>query len=103
MRIMYDLASLFRPLHDETLQFRREHSMGEVHYVWANPDSPLQQIALSSLVEAMDRLNMFGIARWVNKDDSEPKMGVLAPCQFQKVDCFLWVQVLHRFSFQRCV
>ena len=41
----------------------------------------------------MDKLNMFAITRWVNRDGSEPKMGVLAPCRFEKIDCFLWVQV----------
>jgi ATP-dependent DNA helicase 2 subunit 2 len=74
--------------------------MGEVHYVWANPDSPQQQVALSSLVEAMDQLNMYAITRWVTRDQSDPKMGVLAPCRFQKVDCLLWVQVLCRFASQ---
>jgi ATP-dependent DNA helicase 2 subunit 2 len=74
--------------------------MGEVQYVWANPDSPQQQVALSSLVKAMDRLNMYAIARWVTRDMSDAKMGVLAPCRFQKVDCLLWVQVLCRFASQ---
>ncbi|KAH9075752.1 SPOC domain-like protein [Lactarius deliciosus] len=73
--------------------FRREHSIGEVQYVWADPRSPPQQVALSSLVKAMDKLNMYAITRWVNRDGSDPKMGVLAPCRFQKVDCFLWVQM----------
>lgn len=36
---------------------------------------------------------MYAIARWVARDNTEPKMGVLAPCRFQKVDCLLWVQV----------
>jgi ATP-dependent DNA helicase 2 subunit 2 len=87
------------PPYDNTLQFRREHSMGEVQYVWADPRSPPQQVALSSLVQAMDNLNMYAITRWVSRDNSEPKMGVLAPCRFQKVDCFLWVQVLRLFCF----
>ncbi|KAF8480890.1 SPOC domain-like protein [Russula ochroleuca] len=73
--------------------FRREHSMSEVQYVWADPRSPPHQVALSSLVGAMDKLNMYAIARWVSRDNLEPKMGVLAPCRFQKVDCFLWVQM----------
>jgi len=67
--------------------------MGEVQYVWADPRSPPQQVALSSLVAAMDKLNMYAITRWVNRNMSEPKMGVLAPCRFQNVDCFLWVQM----------
>ncbi|KAI0039555.1 SPOC domain-like protein [Auriscalpium vulgare] len=73
--------------------FRREHAMGEVQYVWADPGKPQEQVALSSLVRAMDKLNMYAITRWVTKNGSDPKMGVLAPCRFEKVDCFLWVQM----------
>jgi ATP-dependent DNA helicase 2 subunit 2 len=67
--------------------------MSEVQYVWADPSSPPHQVALSSLVGAMCELKMYAITRWVSRDNSEPKMGVLAPCRFEKVDCFLWVQV----------
>lgn len=42
----------------------------------------------------MNNLNMYAITRWVSRDNSEPKMGVLSPCRFEKVDCFLWVQVI---------
>ncbi|KAI0286720.1 SPOC domain-like protein [Russula aff. rugulosa BPL654] len=73
--------------------FRREYSMSEVQYVWADPSSPPHQVALSSLVGAMCELKMYAITRWVSRDNSEPKMGVLAPCRFEKVDCFLWVQM----------
>ncbi|KAI0063150.1 SPOC domain-like protein [Artomyces pyxidatus] len=73
--------------------FRRDLAMGEVQYLWADPSSPQQQVALSSLVRAMDKLNMYAIARWVTRDGADPKMGVLAPCRFDKVDCFLWVQM----------
>lgn len=73
--------------------------MGEVQYVWADPRSPAHQVALSSLVGAMDELNMYAIARWVARDNAEPKMGVLAPCRFQKVDCLLWVQVCASIVF----
>jgi len=47
----------------------------------------------------MDDLNMYAITRWVSRENSEPKMGVLAPCRFEKVDCFLWVQVLRLLLF----
>jgi ATP-dependent DNA helicase 2 subunit 2 len=33
------------------------------------------------------------IARWVTKDGADPKMGVLSPSIFDKVDCLLWVQM----------
>lgn len=90
---------IFHFPYDDTLQFRREHAMSEVQYVWADPSSPSHQVALSSLVGAMFQLKMLAITRWVSKDNSEPKMGVLYPCQFKKVDCFCWVQVCGLFLF----
>lgn len=80
--------------------------MGEVQYIWADPSSPNQQVAMSSLIQAMlsadkhdpkkkdkSHYPYFAIARWCNKDGSDPKMGVLQPCRSEKVDYFLWVQV----------
>ena len=67
--------------------------MGEVQYVWADPNCGSQQITLSSLVQAMLSRGVAAIARWSQKDGSDPKMGVLIPREFEKVDCFLWVQV----------
>lgn len=74
-------------------QFRREWPMGEVQYIWADPDSPIQQVALSSIVQAMYEKGSMAIARWVSRDGMDPKMGVLEPTVFDGVDCFLWVQV----------
>ena len=73
--------------------FRRELEMGEVYYVWADPASPMQQVALSSIVQAMYEKGVMAIARWVSRDDMDPKMGVLYPSVFEEVDCLLWVQV----------
>ncbi len=73
--------------------FRRELSMGEVYYVWADPASPMQQVALSSIVQAMYEKGTMAIARWVSKDDMDPKMGVLCPSVFAEAECLLWVQV----------
>ncbi|GLB36606.1 putative SPOC domain-like protein [Lyophyllum shimeji] len=73
--------------------FRRELSMGEVQYVWADPASAQQQVALSSIVQAMYEKNVMAIARWVTKDGMDPKMGVLTPVVLEEVDCFLWVQM----------
>ncbi|TFK76643.1 SPOC domain-like protein [Pluteus cervinus] len=73
--------------------FRRELSMGEVQYIWANPDLPQAQVALSSIVQAMDEKGSMAIARWVTKDGMDPKMGVLMPTSFEKVDCLLWAQM----------
>ncbi|KAF8887717.1 SPOC domain-like protein [Infundibulicybe gibba] len=73
--------------------FRRELAMGEIQYIWADPGSPRQQVALSSIVQAMYEKNVMAIARWVSRDGMDPKMGVLAPTVFDKVDCFLWSQM----------
>ncbi|OSD05649.1 SPOC domain-like protein [Trametes coccinea BRFM310] len=73
--------------------FRREFSMGEVYYVFADPTSPMQQVALSSLVRAMDEQHVAAIARWTKTDKSDPKMGLLWPSGYEDTDCFLWVQM----------
>ncbi|KAL0945550.1 hypothetical protein HGRIS_014711 [Hohenbuehelia grisea] len=73
--------------------FRRELSMSEIQYVWADPSQPQQQVALSSTVQAMFVKGVMAIARWVTKDGMDPKMGVLAPCVFEKVECLLWAQM----------
>lgn len=73
-----------------TKNFRRELSMGEIQYVWADPSSPQQQVAISSIVQAMYEKEVMAIARWVTKDGMDPKMGVLWPTRFDKVDCLLW-------------
>ncbi|KAI8983219.1 SPOC domain-like protein [Trametes punicea] len=73
--------------------FRRELAMGEVYYVWADPASPMQQVALSSIVQAMNDGEVAAIARWVKTDKGDPRMGVLWPSVFDDIDCFLWVQM----------
>jgi ATP-dependent DNA helicase 2 subunit 2 len=67
--------------------------MGEVQYIWADPGSPGQQVALSSIVRGMARAKVMAICRLVSRDGMDPKMGALTPCTFEKVDCLLWVQV----------
>ncbi|KAK0198079.1 SPOC domain-like protein [Armillaria mellea] len=74
-------------------RFRHELSMGEIQYVWADPSSPQQQVALSSIVQAMYEKGVMAIARWVTKDGMDPKMGVLSPAIFDKVECLLWAQM----------
>ncbi|KAI0327975.1 SPOC domain-like protein [Cubamyces sp. BRFM 1775] len=73
--------------------FRRELSMGEVYYVWADPASPMQQVAVSSIVKGMIEEKVVAITRWVKSDDGDPRMGVLWPSIFEEIDCFLWVQM----------
>ena len=74
-------------------QFWREHPMGEVSYVWADPGAPAQQDALSGIVQAMADRRVLAIARRVSADGMEPRMGVLAPSVFERIDCLLWVAV----------
>ncbi|KAG2023769.1 Ku80 [Coprinopsis cinerea AmutBmut pab1-1] len=72
--------------------FRRELSMGEVTYIWPGTNAP-DQLALSSLIQAMYNSQKYAIARWVLRDNSDPKMGVLAPCVWDNIDCLLWVRM----------
>ncbi len=67
--------------------------MSEVQYVWADPTSGKQQVIFSSLVQAMLIREVAAIVRWVSREGMDPKMGVLIPREFERVDCFLWVQV----------
>jgi ATP-dependent DNA helicase 2 subunit 2 len=38
----------------------------------------------------MEADKKMAIARWVSRDGMDPKMGVLVPSNFDKVDCLLW-------------
>lgn len=67
-----------------------------MHYVWADPSSAREQIAFSSIVQAMFEKQAMAITRWVSKSD--PKMGVMMPRVMENVDCFLWVQVRFHIS-----
>lgn len=62
-----------------------------MQYVWADPKSAREQVAFSSMVQAMSERDVMAIARWVGRSD--PKMGVMMPRTMESVDCFLWVQV----------
>ncbi|KAK7064784.1 SPOC domain-like protein [Favolaschia claudopus] len=73
--------------------FRRELSLGEIQYVWGDPAQPEQQVAISSIAQAMYEKNAMAIARWVTKDGMDAKMGVLAPCIADGIDCLLWSQM----------
>lgn len=88
IRLLFSQRSLtFR------VQFRREHAMGEVSYIWADPSSAQQQIALSSIVQGMYEKGVMAIARWVSRDGADPKMGVLSPNMASDADSLLWVAV----------
>ncbi|KAJ7171774.1 SPOC domain-like protein [Mycena crocata] len=73
--------------------FRRELCLGEIQYVWGDPAQPEQEVAISSIAQAMYEKNAMAIARWVSKDGMDAKMGVLAPCIAEGIDCLLWAQM----------
>ncbi|KAJ7102505.1 SPOC domain-like protein [Mycena belliarum] len=73
--------------------FRRELCLGEIQYVWGDPAQPEQEVAISSIAQAMYEKDAMAIARWVSKDGMDAKMGVLAPCIAEGVDCLLWAQM----------
>ncbi|KIK66132.1 hypothetical protein GYMLUDRAFT_158553 [Collybiopsis luxurians FD-317 M1] len=71
-------------------KFRREYSMGEIQYIWANPDNASAQCALSSMVQAMYEKGVLAVGRWISGDGRDPKMGVMSPTLFEEVHCLLW-------------
>ncbi|CAK5280012.1 unnamed protein product [Mycena citricolor] len=87
--------------------FRRELSMGEIQYVWGDPNQPESQVAISSIARAMDQAGkeMMAIARWVTADERDAKMGVLFPSvNDEGADCLLWAQMpfaddVRRYTF----
>lgn len=70
--------------------------MGEVFYVYAGQHSIPDQLAFSSIVQAMAVKGVLAIARMVTRDGLDPKMGVLSPIVWDKVDVLTWVQVCPR-------
>ncbi|CAE6456567.1 unnamed protein product [Rhizoctonia solani] len=84
-------------------KYRRHFSIGEVQYIYADVGSSRAQVAFSSIVHAMFKQGLMALVRWVNRDDSDPKMGV---CKAEpgEVDYMMWVQVpfaedIRRYSF----
>ncbi|OCH84687.1 ku80-like protein [Obba rivulosa] len=75
--------------------FKRWQEMGEVYYVFADPDSPMQQVALSALVRAMAaKQSKLAIARWVRTNGADPKMGVMWPMVVEdQIDYLMWVRM----------
>ncbi|KAF7319822.1 Ku domain-containing protein [Mycena kentingensis (nom. inval.)] len=74
--------------------FRREHAMGEVYYIWGDPKRPLEQVAMSSIAQGMYEKGVMGIARWVSsKDGSDAKMGVVIPGIADGVDYLMWTHM----------
>ncbi|KAE9397612.1 SPOC domain-like protein [Gymnopus androsaceus JB14] len=81
-------------------KFRRDWAMGEIQYIWGNPDNATAQCAISSIAQAI----------WVTGDGRDPKMGVMSPAFFnneeenKRVDCLLWAPMpfqddIRRYTF----
>ncbi|KAG8758277.1 ATP-dependent DNA helicase II subunit 2 [Ceratobasidium sp. 423] len=82
--------------------YPRHFSMGEIQYIYADVGSSRAQVAFSSIVHAMFKKHLMALVRWVNRDDSDPKMGV---CRAEpgEVDCMMWVQVPFSEDIRRYV
>ncbi len=52
--------------------------MGEVYFLWSDPDSTKSQIVFSSLVQGMRAENRTMLVRWVQKADAAPRVGMAA-------------------------
>ncbi|KIJ59827.1 hypothetical protein HYDPIDRAFT_118081 [Hydnomerulius pinastri MD-312] len=73
--------------------FNRSYPMSELSYIYGSPSSAPDQLAFSSIVQAMYEKGVLAIARMVLRDGADPKMGVLSPVVWEKVDVLLWVQM----------
>ncbi|KAI5986333.1 SPOC like C-terminal domain-containing protein [Pisolithus albus] len=92
MWLLHEEKRMFCAAHaDHT--FNRSYPLSEVFYVFATPTSAPDQIAFSSIVQAMYERGVLAIARMVRSDGTEPKMGVLSPIVWPKVDLLLWAQM----------
>jgi hypothetical protein len=68
--------------------------MGEVRFIWSEPDNHSSQIQLSALVQAMNAKDFVAIVRSVDKANSQPKVGVYRPAiDGDELHYFYWVQV----------
>ncbi|CUA73760.1 ATP-dependent DNA helicase II subunit 2 [Rhizoctonia solani] len=72
--------------------YQRHFSLGEVQYIYADVGSSRAQVAFSSIVHAMFKKGFMAVVRWVNRDDSDPKMGI---CKAEpgEADYMMWVQI----------
>lgn len=73
---------------------QRHQEMGEVYYIWPDPDSISSQVQLSALVQAMLDKEAVAITRWVARDNSPPKVGLAkASIDADGVEHLYWVQL----------
>lgn len=56
--------------------YRRQLHMGETWYVFGSNDNYKAQIQMSSLIQAMARMDKYAIVRYVRTNGSEPKVSI---------------------------
>jgi ATP-dependent DNA helicase 2 subunit 2 len=72
---------------------RRYQEMGEVRFIWAEPDNHNSQIQLSAIVQAMVQKDYVAVVRTVDKHNSPPKIGVCKPViDADQLHYLYWVQ-----------
>jgi ATP-dependent DNA helicase 2 subunit 2 len=89
--------------------YRRHYHMSETWFVFASDTSVKAEIEIKSLIYAMWGQGKYAIVRFVRRDGSEPKLGILAPQIRDEAlgfnfDCFFFVEApfredLKRFTF----
>lgn len=68
--------------------------MGEVYYIFPEPTNARSEIQLSSLVRAMNTKQAAAITRFVSRDGSAPKVGILKPqIDTDGTEYMYWVQM----------
>jgi hypothetical protein len=73
---------------------RRYQEMGEVRFIWAEPDNHNSQIQLSAIVQAMVQKDYVAVVRTVDRNNSPPKIGVCKPViDADQLHYLYWVQV----------
>ncbi|KAK1166260.1 X-ray repair cross-complementing protein 5-like isoform X1 [Acipenser oxyrinchus oxyrinchus] len=86
-------------------QVIRHHFMGnQVIKVFAARDDKHAAVALSSLIHALDELEMVAIVRYAYNRCSYPQVGAAFPCIQDKYECLMYVQLpymedLRQFTF----
>lgn len=84
--------------------YRHQFMGNQVMKVFAPKDDEHAGVALSSLIHALDELNMVAIVRYAYNKSSNPQVGAAFPCIKQHYECLLYIQLpfmedLSHFTF----
>ncbi|KAJ9120113.1 hypothetical protein QFC22_003011 [Naganishia vaughanmartiniae] len=78
-------------------ELRRQQEMGEVTYIWPDPEDTKSQVQVSAIVQAMQAKNAMAVVRYVYRNGAEPKLGLAKPMTLEDdKGCFEglhWVQM----------